>query len=803
MYAKSDGNMYIKNDVGVEQMIALGENGHSSWNFSTDTVGSPGSGVFRFDNTTPTSVSEMVINQINSIGGDMAPLLLTLNNGDQIYICNSDQTNCKLFDVTATPTELAGIFTILVTLENQNNVANFTDTDLIGFIWLPQTNDLQSSYDISTSPQFIISETNGGLVLKNDQTLDTSSVFKVKNKADTITVLNVTGEQVSTFGQNTHELPVADSFLVKDEFAFGLPILEATNTAVTISKPCITQDVEPSDDNTYDLGSGSKQIKDLYLSGQVLVGGDDTVPVFHPVATSYAIGENAISNVFISIDTTAIGENAGANTTGILGTTTLVGSNTGGDNPGDKTGCTYIGSNSGSDTFTSNANVTCIGANTLNDTNHSVVIGDTNVINIRSNGNCDLGTTGDPFKDIHLSGQVLVDGNDTIPLITSFGGTDVIIGGTGSGGSLGGSSSDVIIIGNDNMALRTAPTNYTVIGNNNINLTTGGSTSTIIGTSIANSSTSVNASVCIGDSIHGSNIGNVQTCVMIGSVAGGGGGGGSGDRTGCVFIGRSATSEKVGTLTNAITIGTEAINDINNTAVFGGVTLTSINPMSGNAVCDLGTSAIPFKDAYLSGSLIADTLTSTGAVPIVVNSAGMELNIGAANIPFINGIFSQLDDFTVDTVGSQTIISSNIVGTRVFSGFKLGGTLKTYVGGMYTCSVNDEIVFEFMGGVDGLTVIYTSPTINCPAAATDQEFDVQVVFTTRALGAAGVAELYLSGSFGYVSNAGNRIVGSIAGPTNANFDTTITNIFGLNVSLIDAAGGQEITSTNIVSNTLF
>ena len=170
LYAKTNGRLYYRDNVGLETEIATGGSSSDTYAFSTLLAGAPATGTYRTDNATPAIITELVIHQTNSLGADQRPLFLTLQSGDEIYTCNADSTNCKLYTLTGTPVDNTTYFTCPVTLNNQNNAANYTNTQLIDLRFLPQVSTLQQAYDASGVPQITTSDSGGIMTFKQGTT---------------------------------------------------------------------------------------------------------------------------------------------------------------------------------------------------------------------------------------------------------------------------------------------------------------------------------------------------------------------------------------------------------------------------------------------------------------------------------------------------------------------------------------------------------------------------------------------------------------------------------------------------------
>ena len=194
LYSKND-KFYYKNDAGVEINILTGEKSGSRWNFSTSTASGAASGTFRFNNNTPSSATQLYININDSNDIDETPILSSLNTGDQIYF--KTETNGKLYTIGGPGVSNGVYFSFLITLDTQNNTANYTDGESVGITIIPQANSLQVAYDISNVPQFAI-DPSKPLTLKNT---GTSTCLDVKNQAND-SILTVVGDTVLIQGSN-------------------------------------------------------------------------------------------------------------------------------------------------------------------------------------------------------------------------------------------------------------------------------------------------------------------------------------------------------------------------------------------------------------------------------------------------------------------------------------------------------------------------------------------------------------------------------------------------------------------------
>jgi hypothetical protein len=240
------------------------------------------------------------------------------------------------------------------------------------------------------------------------------------------------------------------------------------------------------------------------------------------------------------------------------------------------------------------------------------------------------------------------------------------------------------------------------------------------------------------------------------------------------------------------------------TATSGVVAVNKILIGATDNTYDLGSDETKWKDLYLDGIAYVDNITTQPAgTTLQVNTiGGIEVSTSGSTYGKVNyGRFSQTADLTVSTGGSQPIMGSG-VGSKVFSSGYVGACGCFKVGGTYTCLNNNDISFQIMGGTLGTTTLFDSGAISSPGASTANFWEVEVEFTVRALGGAGVASIMINGNFNYIDDNAQFEGGSITGLTNASLDLTIDNLFGLNVTLIDSAS-QSITSTIGISHKLY
>jgi len=105
-----------------------------SWTFSsTTTDADPGPGIFRLNNATMSLVTKMFIDDLSANGADATTVIELLSTGVQIYTGQDDDATAgALFEVTGTPIDNSGYFTIPL-VHVDDSTTGLTNTDTYGF----------------------------------------------------------------------------------------------------------------------------------------------------------------------------------------------------------------------------------------------------------------------------------------------------------------------------------------------------------------------------------------------------------------------------------------------------------------------------------------------------------------------------------------------------------------------------------------------------------------------------------------------------------------------------------------------
>lgn len=122
----------------------------------------------------------------------------------------------------------------------------------------------------------------------------------------------------------------------------------------------------------------------------------------------------------------------------------------------------------------------------------------------------------------------------------------------------------------------------------------------------------------------------------------------------------------------------------------------------------------------------------------------------------------------------ETTLIDGGVGSLVVpaNGFTIGDSFLASFNGHITCVNNETLHIRVKSG----TVILADSGIVTLPACTNKHWDLQIHFTIRATGIAGVASIVSAGGFTYSKNASNNFEGAdFSDINNTTFDTTVSN----------------------------
>jgi hypothetical protein len=172
------------------------------------------------------------------------------------------------------------------------------------------------------------------------------------------------------------------------------------------------------------------------------------------------------------------------------------------------------------------------------------------------------------------------------------------------------------------------------------------------------------------------------------------------------------------------------------------------------------------------------------------------------DIPTITGgLFAQTANSTIIT--NTTVESSLInggVGTLSVpaNGFQIGDSFRAIFGGVVNADNNENITIRVKAGS---IVLLDSGLQDLGSSVINDVWSLNIDFTIRALGAAGVASIVTLGSFHY-TKTNNASVQGFAFNTvnNTTFDTTILNVLDVTAQWQYASTGNNIYSDIFILN---
>ena len=212
--------------------------------------------------------------------------------------------------------------------------------------------------------------------------------------------------------------------------------------------------------------------------------------------------------------------------------------------------------------------------------------------------------------------------------------------------------------------------------------------------------------------------------------------------------------------------------------------VTSVDPAK--TLLPVGLKDPRRDDEYLAGAIsVADLITQLSIiVPPTVNV----------------GLYSQTVSSTPIT---NTILESDLISTGVGSlsipanSFKVGDSFNSKLIGHLYCNSLATIRFRIKAG----TTILADTGVITMSTSTNKHWEMDISFTVRTLGAAGVASIASGGVFSYIKNAGTNFEGiDFSIINNTTFDTTTNNTLRITAEWGAASTANSIYSEIFILN---
>lgn len=176
---------------------------------------------------------------------------------------------------------------------------------------------------------------------------------------------------------------------------------------------------------------------------------------------------------------------------------------------------------------------------------------------------------------------------------------------------------------------------------------------------------------------------------------------------------------------------------------------------------------------------------------------------GISPITVVGGLYAQTAASipVVNTTTETTIINGGVGSLSVpANGFQVGDSFNALLSGKLSADNNDTLRIRVKSGLVSLgdTGVITLPGI------TNKFFNLQIHFTIRTIGAAGIAFVAVSGQFTYSKDASNAFEGmDFVSINNTTFDTTIGNTLNITTEWGTASLTNSISTEIFILNKIY
>jgi hypothetical protein len=172
--------------------------------------------------------------------------------------------------------------------------------------------------------------------------------------------------------------------------------------------------------------------------------------------------------------------------------------------------------------------------------------------------------------------------------------------------------------------------------------------------------------------------------------------------------------------------------------------------------------------------------------------------------PSLYGLFAQTEDATaVTNTTDETTIIGNGVGTLSVpaNSFQVGDSFHAKLIGKISCIGSAELQIR-VKTISGVLLADTG--VIALDASTDRNWEINVYFTVRELGAVGTASIVSGGIFSYIKNSGANFEGMNFSVVNdTTFDTTVSNELDVTVEWNAASTSNSIQTQLFVLSKIY
>jgi len=172
------------------------------------------------------------------------------------------------------------------------------------------------------------------------------------------------------------------------------------------------------------------------------------------------------------------------------------------------------------------------------------------------------------------------------------------------------------------------------------------------------------------------------------------------------------------------------------------------------------------------------------------------------NLPSPNyGLYAQTANSTpITNTAVETSLVNGGVGTLSVpaNGFKVGDSFRAVIAGVMNADNNQNITIRVDAGP---IVLLDSGLQNLGSSVINDVWSLNIDFTIRQIGGAGVASIVALGSFHYTKTNNSSVQGfGFNTVNNTTFDTTIPNVLDITAQWQNASTGNNIYSDIFILN---
>jgi hypothetical protein len=200
-----------------------------------------------------------------------------------------------------------------------------------------------------------------------------------------------------------------------------------------------------------------------------------------------------------------------------------------------------------------------------------------------------------------------------------------------------------------------------------------------------------------------------------------------------------------------------------------------------------------------------NTMAFTGSgVSAFDNGTTTVINIPGYPATINYGLFAQTANSTLitNTTAESSLINGG-VGTLTIpaNGFSVGDSFRAVFGGVMNANNNQNITIKVKAGS---IVLLDSGAQNLGSSVINDVWSLNIDFTIRAIGAAGVASIVTLGAFHYTKTNNASVQGFAFNTVNSTtFDTTISNALNVTAQWATASSGNNIYSDIFILNKIY